>query len=104
MGMIAVRGYIRGLREAHGLTRNDVASQVSIVLGRSIDTTTIWRIEVGKQNPGLDIFLSLLGVLKGSPGIVQLLFDFPDASEEDGYSLARDWVSWRGDIDVQKIS
>ncbi len=87
--MEAIGGYFRGLREGRDMTPADVAVQLRDILGRKVDPTTIWRIETDRQNPGGDLLLGLVTVLKGRMADVQALFKRSDASAADGEALGR---------------
>lgn len=63
--MQAVAGYLRGLREGRGLSQVQVAASVGTMLGRDVQSTTIWRIETAKTVPGGDMLLALLNTLRG---------------------------------------
>lgn len=89
MSMEAVGGYFRGLREGQDMSPADVASRLREVLGRKVDPTTVWRIETGRQNPGADLLLGLINVLKGRLADVEAIFSRADASAAEGEALGR---------------
>lgn len=85
--MQAVGGYFEGLREERGLNRAEVAVALKQRLHRSVDPSTIWKIENATMNPGSDMLLALLDALHGSALVMQTLFQRTDASREDGKLL-----------------
>jgi transcriptional regulator with XRE-family HTH domain len=89
MGMKAVGGYLRGLREGRDWSAADVASRLHELLGRKIDPTTIWRIETDRQNPGGDLLIGLVSVLNGRMADVEALFRREGADALEGEALGR---------------
>jgi DNA-binding XRE family transcriptional regulator len=65
MGMTSVGAYFRTLREKQGITRAWVAEQAETT------ETSLYRIESGKQTPGLELMLGIIHVLRGSVGDVR---------------------------------
>jgi DNA-binding XRE family transcriptional regulator len=82
MGMTSVGAYFRTLREKQGITRAWVAEQAETT------ETSLYRIESGKQTPGLELMLGIIHVLRGSVGDVRDLLRDEDAKEERGRKLA----------------
>ena len=89
MSMNAIAGYLQGLREGRDLSKADVASAVRVMLERKVDSVTIWRIETGRQNPGTDLFLAMVIVLRGTMSDVEALFVQTDATHDDGVALGQ---------------
>lgn len=65
--MAAVGEYIRALREGQHITRTGLADQLDV------DTTTLWRVEEGKQEPSGPLLISLVSAVRGSFEDVQQL-------------------------------
>jgi transcriptional regulator with XRE-family HTH domain len=89
MSMDAIAGYLQGLREGRDLSKADVASALRVMVERKVDPVTIWRIETGRQNPGADLLLAMVVVLRGTMTEVEALFLQTDATHDDGVALGR---------------
>lgn len=65
--MKAVGGFFRGARLARGLKPEQVSLAMADVLGENVSVATIYKIEGGRVNPGLDLVLAMLRVLHVDP-------------------------------------
>lgn len=63
MNMIAVGGYLAGLRSARDWNTAEVAAKLKPMLRRDVDATSIWRAERNKMTPGGDMLIALCVVL-----------------------------------------
>ena len=91
--MIAVGGYLRGLRGVKDLTQTQVAAEVGRQLKRDVQPTTIWRIETARTIPKTDMLLAMLAILGGSVADLVRLNTQDNATAEDGLLAARDWFN-----------
>lgn len=80
--MAALGGYLRGLREGRHITRTGLAGDLGV------DSTTLWRIEEGKQEPSGQLLLNLVAAVRGSYEDVRRLMSDNSASDETGRQLA----------------
>lgn len=88
--MEAVAGYLRGLREVQGISQTQVAATVGKLLKRDVQSTTIWRIETAKSQPGGDMLIALLDTLGGSVrDLAELMSTEADAAA--GRAAAETW-------------
>lgn len=85
--MKGVGAYFRVLRESQGITQVWVAEQADT------SETSVYRIEAGKQTPGLEIMLGIIHALRGSVTDVRELLRDDNAKEEDGRKRAEAWLS-----------
>ncbi|MBM7843806.1 MULTISPECIES: helix-turn-helix domain-containing protein [Herpetosiphon] len=85
--MIATGAYLWTLREAIGLSRDDVAHEAGT------NNVQIMRIEKGEIDTRGSLLLSVVRAVKGNAEhIAQLLLD-ASATEEDGRNLAISWIN-----------
>jgi transcriptional regulator with XRE-family HTH domain len=90
--MDAVAGYLRGLREGQNVSQVQLAAEVGRRLARVVQSTTIWRIETGKNRPGSDMLLAILDFLGGSAQDLGRLASDPNATDGAGYQAALDYL------------
>lgn len=79
----AVGAYLRFLREAAGLSVAEISQKVRI------DVSQIWRIERGKSDPRASKLFLFIAAVNGSPDDIAQLINNPNATVEDGETLAR---------------
>lgn len=89
--MIAMGGYLRGLREVSGISQVQLAADVGRRLRRDVQSTTIWRIESGKMIPGGDLLVVLLDILGGSIADLARLQEDTAADADTGRAAAVAW-------------
>jgi DNA-binding XRE family transcriptional regulator len=82
MSMTGVGAYIRTLREKQGITRAWLAEQVDT------SDTSLYRIENGQQQPGLELMLGIIQHVRGSVGDIRHLLRDENAREDEGRQLA----------------
>jgi transcriptional regulator with XRE-family HTH domain len=85
--------YIERLREGHGYSQVDLAAELSTYLGRSVDTTTLWRWESGKRMPRSEALLALMDLLKARQEDIIALLRNKKATAEDGRAAAERCLS-----------
>lgn len=85
--MAGVGAYFRTLREKQGITRAWVAEQAGT------SETSLYRIESGKQKPGLELMLGIIDAVRGSVADVRALLLNSDAKEEQGRVYAERYLS-----------
>lgn len=85
---MALGAYFKTLRLGRDLHQADLAERLSLRLGRSVDKSTVWRMEKGRTMPSGPILSAVLGILGGDITDVNLLRATPDNIEE-GKRLAR---------------
>ncbi|MDP9317022.1 MAG: helix-turn-helix domain-containing protein [Chloroflexota bacterium] len=95
--MKAVGTYIRTLREAHRLSRVDVA----VATGTS--ESQIVRIEAGEQEPRGPLFLKIVNAVRGSADHVMQLVLNESATAEQGQKLAQSWLTEAQQERVERI-
>ena len=86
MGVLAATAYLKALREARGLSQDDVARAI----GASMRQVGAWeRAESDPASSSLAAYIRC--VHASAEHVVSLLID-PDATREDGARLAREWL------------
>ena len=85
--MIATGSYIRTLREAHKLTRAEVAKQTGT------SEIQLVRIEKGEQETRGSLLMALIRSVKGNLEHVARLILDDQATVEDGQRLALQWFT-----------
>lgn len=81
MGMEAMGSYIQALRGK--ISRARMADDIGTT------ENTLWRIESGKQEPGLDLLVRIMNYVNGSLDDAIRLATKPDATAEDGEYCAK---------------
>ena len=89
MNKAALGGYIRGLREEHGWTPADLVVRMRPILGRTVDPTTVWKVETGRMNPGSDLLLAMIQTLAGSITDAWAIMRRADLTDADGEARGR---------------
>lgn len=94
--MAGVGAYFRTLREKQGITRAWVAEQAGT------SETSLYRIELGNQKPGLELMLGIIDALRGSVADVRALLIDDEAKEDEGRSRAETLLSgsFRAKIEI----
>lgn len=85
--MAGVGAYFRTLREKQGITRAWVADH------SGTSETSLYRIELGKQKPGLEIMLGIIDAVHGSISDVRALLGDKNAREPEGLARAERYLS-----------
>ena len=93
----AIGAYLRCLRNEANLTQDDLIEIVSKRLGRTLDPSTISRIENGKNWASGDLLTVLVEVLEANFDDIRALFR-EGATEGDGIAQAEKWIATRAEL------
>ena len=85
--MEAVGTYLRTLRDAHGLTRTDVAAEAGT------NESQVQRIEAGEIDTRSSLLMRFVQAVAGNPYDVYELSVSNEATAEDGRARAQAWLS-----------
>lgn len=83
MGMEAVGSYLQALRDKRHISRARMADDIGTT------ENTLWRIESGRQEPGLSLLARMVVYVQGSIDEVVRLASRTDAGIEDGKKAAQ---------------
>ena len=86
MGVLAATAYLKALREARGLSQDDVARAI----GASMRQVGAW--ERAESDPASSSLAAYIRYISASAEHVVSLLGNPDATREDGSRLARQWL------------
>lgn len=82
-GGLAVGAYLRYLREKQGLQIVETADKLNT------NQTQVWRIEHWKSDTRSSLLFKLIRAVGGDANDVEMLINNPDATVEDGETLAK---------------
>lgn len=87
MKLEVIGGFLRGARKGRKLKPEQVSLRMGRVLGEGVSQSTVYKVERGEINMGLENFLALLYVLNLDPrALIEIApsCDDPDEAERIG--------------------
>lgn len=88
MNVKAIGGFVKGARLARNMKPEQLSLAMAELLGRNVGIATIYKVERGDINLGLDLLMAMLHILKADPRPLVLLAQ-GDRSAVDAEKIGR---------------